>query len=143
MKLCSVGQPSIPALASPTPAHVYCTQLDIPIGTMMELPRACVTADEIVGTDGVEFMSFGTNVRSRWIEVVSESRVTAESLFLPPLTDSTSGMADRSDKGLGFVRVGWVCRRYFFLEDVPSLCSPCVCLSLSLSALLRDGEASQ
>ncbi|CAN0518873.1 unnamed protein product, partial [Ectocarpus sp. 12 AP-2014] len=36
-------------------------ELDIPIGTMMELPRACVTADEIVGTEGVEFMSFGTN----------------------------------------------------------------------------------
>lgn len=38
-------------------------QLDIPIGTMMELPRACQTADEIVATDSVEFMSFGTNVR--------------------------------------------------------------------------------
>eukprot|EP00903_Cladosiphon_okamuranus_P013193 g12305.t1 len=36
-------------------------ELDIPIGTMMELPRACVTADQIVGTDRVEFMSFGTN----------------------------------------------------------------------------------
>ncbi len=29
---------------------------------MMELPRACVMADEIVGTESVEFMSFGTNV---------------------------------------------------------------------------------
>lgn len=36
-------------------------KLDIPIGTMMELPRACQTADQVVGTDGVEFMSFGTN----------------------------------------------------------------------------------
>eukprot|EP00752_Nemacystus_decipiens_P009745 g8703.t1 len=36
-------------------------ELDIPIGTMMELPRACVTADDIVGTDAVDFMSFGTN----------------------------------------------------------------------------------
>nr|AIT69949.1 pyruvate orthophosphate dikinase [Sargassum henslowianum]AIT69950.1 pyruvate orthophosphate dikinase [Sargassum henslowianum]AIT69954.1 pyruvate orthophosphate dikinase [Sargassum vachellianum] len=33
----------------------------IPIGTMLELPRACETADQIVGTDGVEFISFGTN----------------------------------------------------------------------------------
>ena len=29
---------------------------------MMELPRACQTADQIVATDAVEFMSFGTNV---------------------------------------------------------------------------------
>ncbi|CAN0131065.1 unnamed protein product, partial [Hapterophycus canaliculatus] len=35
--------------------------LDIPIGTMVELPRACQTADQIVGTEGVEFISFGTN----------------------------------------------------------------------------------
>ena len=39
-------------------------QVEIPIGTMMELPRACQTADEVVGTHGVEFMSFGTNVSS-------------------------------------------------------------------------------
>lgn len=37
-------------------------QVDIPIGTMMELPRACQTADDIVNTDSVKFMSFGTNV---------------------------------------------------------------------------------
>lgn len=36
--------------------------MTIPIGTMMELPRACQTADVIAKTDGVNFMSFGTNV---------------------------------------------------------------------------------
>lgn len=41
----------------------YYYQMDIPIGTMMELPRACQTADDIIATDGVDFMSFGTNVR--------------------------------------------------------------------------------
>nr|AIT69957.1 pyruvate orthophosphate dikinase [Sargassum horneri] len=35
--------------------------VEIPIGTMLELPRACETADQIVGTDAVEFISFGTN----------------------------------------------------------------------------------
>lgn len=54
-RLPAYRRPSAPAR---TPA-----QLDIPIGTMMELPRACMTADEIVGTESVEFMSFGTNVR--------------------------------------------------------------------------------
>ncbi|HZW07947.1 MAG TPA: pyruvate, phosphate dikinase [Phycisphaerales bacterium] len=40
-------------------------RIDIPIGTMIEVPRACVTADEIAGgtTGGgcAEFFSFGTN----------------------------------------------------------------------------------
>ncbi|CAM9564819.1 unnamed protein product [Sphacelaria rigidula] len=36
-------------------------EMTIPIGTMMELPRACQTADVIAKTDGVKFMSFGTN----------------------------------------------------------------------------------
>nr|AIT69948.1 pyruvate orthophosphate dikinase [Ishige okamurae] len=36
-------------------------QVKIPVGTMIELPRACQTADEIVETDGVSFVSFGTN----------------------------------------------------------------------------------
>lgn len=57
--------PPIPALRLRPRPSLRFAQLEIPIGTMMELPRACVTADEIVGTDAVEFMSFGTNVRSR------------------------------------------------------------------------------
>ena len=36
-------------------------RIDIPIGTMIEIPRACVTADEIAGSGGAEFFSFGTN----------------------------------------------------------------------------------
>nr|AIT69956.1 pyruvate orthophosphate dikinase [Dictyopteris undulata] len=36
-------------------------ELDIPIGTMIELPRACQTADDIVKIKDVRFMSFGTN----------------------------------------------------------------------------------
>ena len=34
-------------------------ELDIPVGTMIELPRAAVTADEIATE--ADFFSFGTN----------------------------------------------------------------------------------
>lgn len=45
------------------PIHVHLpVQVDIPVGTMIELPRACQTADEIVKNKDVKFMSFGTNV---------------------------------------------------------------------------------
>ncbi len=38
------------------------TKLTYQIGTMIELPRACLKADEIAGgVDGAEFFSFGTN----------------------------------------------------------------------------------
>jgi pyruvate,orthophosphate dikinase len=37
----------------------YGTKLDYLVGTMIELPRACMTADEIAGE--AEFFSFGTN----------------------------------------------------------------------------------
>jgi pyruvate, orthophosphate dikinase len=35
------------------------------IGTMIELPRACVLADKIAGLGGADFFSFGTNDLSR------------------------------------------------------------------------------
>ncbi|MFT3684025.1 MAG: pyruvate, phosphate dikinase [Phycisphaerales bacterium] len=36
-------------------------RIDIPVGTMIEVPRAAVTADQIVSEGGAEFFSFGTN----------------------------------------------------------------------------------
>ncbi len=36
-------------------------EIEYLIGTMIELPRACVTADEIVREGGAQFFSFGTN----------------------------------------------------------------------------------
>lgn len=52
--------PTTPTCGQPSPSKPE--QMDIPIGTMMELPRACQLADQIVGTESVDFMSFGTNV---------------------------------------------------------------------------------
>lgn len=52
---------------------------------MIELPRACQTADDIVGTDGVEFISFGTNVREERgnvLRFVSSSCVCVCVVFL-------------------------------------------------------------
>jgi pyruvate,orthophosphate dikinase len=54
-------------------------QLDIPIGTMIELPRAALTAAEIAGA--AEFFSFGTNdlTQTTW----GFSRDDVESAFFP------------------------------------------------------------
>jgi pyruvate,orthophosphate dikinase len=54
-------------------------ELDIPIGTMIELPRAAVTADEIAGF--ADFFSFGTNDLTQ--TVFGFSRDDIESKFLP------------------------------------------------------------
>jgi pyruvate,orthophosphate dikinase len=54
-------------------------QLDIPIGTMIELPRAAVTADEIGKV--AEFFSFGTNDLTQ--TVFGFSRDDIEGKFLP------------------------------------------------------------
>ncbi|UMZ73096.1 pyruvate, phosphate dikinase [Natranaerofaba carboxydovora] len=52
--------------------------LNIPIGTMIELPRACVTADEI--SEHADFFSFGTNDLTQ--TTLGYSRDDAEGKFL-------------------------------------------------------------
>jgi len=54
-------------------------ELDIPIGTMIELPRAAVTADEIAGK--ADFFSFGTNDLTQ--TTFGFSRDDVESKFIP------------------------------------------------------------
>jgi pyruvate,orthophosphate dikinase len=53
--------------------------LEIPIGTMIELPRACVTADEIGKVS--DFFSFGTNDLTQ--TTLGFSRDDAEGKFIP------------------------------------------------------------
>jgi pyruvate,orthophosphate dikinase len=53
-------------------------ELDIPIGTMIELPRAALTAAEIAGV--ADFFSFGTNDLTQM--TYGLSRDDAEGLFL-------------------------------------------------------------
>ncbi|MGD0154333.1 MAG: putative PEP-binding protein, partial [Thermacetogeniaceae bacterium] len=53
--------------------------LEIPIGTMIELPRACVTADEI--GQYADFFSFGTNDLTQ--TTLGFSRDDAEGKFIP------------------------------------------------------------
>ena len=53
-------------------------ELDIPIGTMIELPRAALTAGEIAGV--ADFFSFGTNDLTQM--TYGLSRDDAEGLFL-------------------------------------------------------------
>ena len=55
------------------------TEIDIPIGTMIELPRAAITADEIAGV--ADFFSFGTNDLTQ--TTFGFSRDDIESKFLP------------------------------------------------------------
>jgi pyruvate,orthophosphate dikinase len=55
------------------------TKLNFEIGTMIELPRACVTADEIA--ECTEFFSFGTNDLTQ--TTLGWSRDDAEGKFLP------------------------------------------------------------
>jgi pyruvate,orthophosphate dikinase len=60
-------------------AAEYDVQLDIPIGTMIELPRAAVTADEIA--EQADFFSFGTNDLTQ--TAFGFSRDDVESKFIP------------------------------------------------------------
>lgn len=53
-------------------------ELDIPVGTMIELPRAALTAGEIAGV--ADFFSFGTNDLTQM--TYGLSRDDAEGLFL-------------------------------------------------------------
>ena len=57
----------------------YDVELDIPIGTMVELPRACVVADQIA--QHAEFFCFGTNDLTQ--TTFGFSRDDAESKFIP------------------------------------------------------------
>jgi pyruvate,orthophosphate dikinase len=50
---------TIETIAAVKKAKNYTGKLDIPIGTMIEIPRAAVTADEIA--ECADFFSFGTN----------------------------------------------------------------------------------
>jgi pyruvate,orthophosphate dikinase len=60
-------------------AAQYDVTLDIPIGTMIELPRAAVTADDIA--QHADFFCFGTNDLSQ--TAFGFSRVDVESQFIP------------------------------------------------------------
>ncbi len=54
-------------------------ELDVPIGTMIELPRACLTADEVARH--ADFFSFGTNDLTQ--TTYGFSRDDAEGKFIP------------------------------------------------------------
>lgn len=60
-------------------AEEYGVELDLPIGTMIELPRAAVTADEIGAV--ADFFSFGTNDLTQ--TAFGFSRDDVESKFVP------------------------------------------------------------
>ena len=60
-------------------AQQYGVELDLPIGTMIELPRAAVTADEIA--QHADFFSFGTNDLTQ--TTFGFSRDDVESKFIP------------------------------------------------------------
>jgi pyruvate, orthophosphate dikinase len=54
--------------------------VDYHVGTMIELPRACVVADELAGA-GAQFFSFGTNDLTQ--TTYGYSRDDAEASFIP------------------------------------------------------------
>jgi pyruvate,orthophosphate dikinase len=76
-------------------------ELDFVLGTMLELPRACVVADEIA--QSAEFFSFGTNDLTQ--TTLGFSRDDAESKFIPVylekkvIKDNPFAVLDR--KGVG------------------------------------------
>jgi pyruvate,orthophosphate dikinase len=78
-------------------------ELDFVLGTMLELPRACIMADEIA--EQAEFFSFGTNDLTQ--TTLGFSRDDAESKFIPVylekkvLKDNPFAVLDR--KGVGFL----------------------------------------
>ena len=70
-------------IASTRKAKKFTGKLDILIGTMIEIPRAALTADQIA--EFAEFISFGTNDLTQ--AVFSFSREDAENKFLPMYTE--------------------------------------------------------
>ncbi len=76
-------------------------ELDFAVGTMLELPRACLTADEIAAE--AEFFSFGTNDLTQ--TTLGFSRDDAEGKFIPVyleqkiIKDNPFAVLDR--KGVG------------------------------------------
>lgn len=76
-------------------------QLDYHVGTMIELPRACLIADQIASESG--FFTFGTNDLTQ--TTFGFSRDDAEGKFLPPyleaeiLTDNPFAVIDREGVG--------------------------------------------
>lgn len=66
------------AIVAQVQAEQDCS-FEIPIGTMIELPRACVTADEIANV--ADFFSFGTNDLTQ--TTFGFSRDDVESKFIP------------------------------------------------------------
>jgi pyruvate,orthophosphate dikinase len=75
--------------------------LDYQIGTMIELPRACVTADEIA--ESAEFFSFGTNDLTQ--TTLGWSRDDAEGKFVPQYIENEvltrNPFASIDKKGVG------------------------------------------
>lgn len=82
------------------------TELDFAIGTMIELPRACVTADRIA--EEAEFFSFGTNDLTQ--TTLGFSRDDAEGKFIPVylekkiIKDNPFAVLDRDGVG-GLMRM--------------------------------------
>jgi pyruvate,orthophosphate dikinase len=79
--------------------------LDLAIGTMIELPRACFVADRIAGH--ADFFSFGTNDLTQ--TALGFSRDDIEGSFLPRYMDD--GIVDRSPfETIDTPGVGWLVR---------------------------------
>jgi pyruvate,orthophosphate dikinase len=58
-ELAKLRKLTVETIAAVKKAKGYTAKLDIPIGTMIEIPRAALTADEVAGH--ADFFSFGTN----------------------------------------------------------------------------------
>ena len=71
--------------------------LDYLVGTMIELPRACVRADEIA--EHADFFSFGTNDLTQ--TALGFSRDDAEGKFLTTTSRTACSSATRSRRSTG------------------------------------------
>ena len=74
-------------------AEEGCAREDFQIGSMIELPRACMRAGELAA--GAEFFSFGTNDLTQ--TALGFSRDDIEGRLVPPYVDA--GILDRSPFG--------------------------------------------
>jgi pyruvate, orthophosphate dikinase len=80
-------------------------ELDVTVGTMIELPRACFVADRIAGV--ADFFSFGTNDLTQ--TALGFSRDDVESKFLPTYMEQK--VVDRSPfETIDKPGVGWLVR---------------------------------